>query len=532
MNKESAAKIISDGKAVLGMELGSTRIKAVLIDAFGTVLASGEYGWENKLINDIWTYDLEDVWTGVQASYADLCANVKAKYDTELSTFDSIGFSGMMHGYLAFDKDGNLLVPFRTWRNNITLPATQILTPLLGQQMPQRWSVSHLYQAILNEEPHVKDVAYITTLSGYLHWKFTGRKVLGIGDAAGMFPIDSEIMDFNAEMVKKFDELIADKNFGWKLKEILPEVLVAGEDAGTLTEEGAKLIDPTGTLRAGIPLCPPEGDAGTGMVATNSVAKRTGNVSAGTSIFGMVVMEKSLSKVYECIDMVTTPDGSPVAMVHCQNCATDIDSWVRLLSETLSLFGKEVSAGELYTTLFKKSLEGDPDCGGLLTYNYHSGEHITEFTKGRPLFVRKPDDKFNLANFMRANIYSTMGALKIGMDILIKEEGVKIDRLMGHGGLFKTEGVAQNFLAGAMNAPVEVMATAGEGGAWGIALLASFMKNRKDGETLPEFLDSKIFADAKSSKSVPDAADVEGFEKFMKNYRSGLAIERAAVDNI
>lgn len=527
-----ARNSILNAKTALGIELGSTRIKAILIDENHEVIASGGHDWENKLVNNIWTYDIDEVWTGLQDCYRDLVEDVKKKYDVTLTTFGSIGFSAMMHGYLAFNDKDELLVPFRTWRNTITEPAANALTELFQYNIPQRWSVAHLYQSILNGEEHVSDVRFITTLSGYVHWKLTGEKALGIDDASGMFPIDIATSDFNARMIGQFDELVAEKNFAWKLGDILPKVMVAGEVAGVLTEEGAKLLDPTGNLQAGIPMCPPEGDAGTGMVATNSVKQCTGNVSAGTSIFGMIVLEKELSKVYTELDMVTTPDGSLVAMAHCNNCTSDINAWVKIFKDFADACGMELSMGDLFGTLFNKSLEGDKDCGGVLSYNYYSGEHVTGFEAGRPMVVRHPNSKFNLANFMRANLYTCFGAVKVGMDILTKDEKVKCDVVLGHGGIFKTEGVAQSYLAAAINRPVKVMETAGEGGAWGIALLALFMANKGKGKALPEYLDEEVFGDVKGSTLDPDPADVEGYEVFYDRYTKGLPIERAAVDSL
>ena len=458
--------------------------------------------------------------------------DVKEKYDAELTTIGAMGFSAMMHGYLAFDKNDELLVPFRTWRNTITEPASEALTELFQYHIPQRWSIAHLYQAILNGEEHVKNVDFFTTLAGYVHWRLTGKKVLGVGDASGMFPIDMNTGDYNERMIGQFDELVADKGFDWKLKEILPGVLTAGENAGVLTEEGAKLLDPTGTLKAGIPVCPPEGDAGTGMAATNSVAQRTGNVSAGTSVFSMVVLEKDLSKVYPELDMVTTPDGSLVAMVHCNNCTSDLNAWVNIFKEFAESFGIEVDMNKLFGTLYNKALEGDADCGGLLAYNYFSGEHITGFEKGRPLFVRRPDSKFNLANFMRANLYASLEVLKVGMDILLKEEKVAVDEILGHGGLFKTKGVGQSILAAALDTPVSVMETAGEGGAWGIALLASYMNNKAEGEALDDYLDAKVFAGQKGTKMNPDPKDVEGYNAFIERFKKTLPIMKAATETM
>ncbi|MBV7275132.1 FGGY-family carbohydrate kinase [Clostridiaceae bacterium UIB06] len=522
---------IINGKTVLGIELGSTRIKAILIGEDNVPIASGSHDWENRYVNNIWTYSLEDIWEGVQDSYQKMASDVRAQYGVTLQTIGAIGFSAMMHGYMVFNKEEELLVPFRTWRNTITKKASEELTKLFNYHIPQRWSIAHLYQAILNEEEHVADISFQTTLEGYIHWKLTGEKVIGVGEASGMFPIDIDTKNYNANMIKQFDELIASKNFSWKLGDIMPKVLLAGEDAGVLTEEGAKLLDVTGQLKSGIPLCPPEGDAGTGMVATNSIAKRTGNVSAGTSVFAMIVLEKELSKAYEEIDLVTTPTGNLVAMVHCNNCTSDLNAWVGLFKEVAEAMGVEVDMNKLFATLYNKALEGDSDCGGLLAYNYFSGEHITHFEEGRPLFVRTPESKFNLANFMRVNLFTSLGALKTGLDILLKEEGVKVDEILGHGGLFKTKDVGQKIMAAAIDAPVSVMETAGEGGAWGMALLASYMLNKSENETLDDYLTRKVFAGKVGTKVDPDSKDVAGFDEFMKRYTNGLAIERAAVDN-
>ncbi|NLJ97445.1 MAG: FGGY-family carbohydrate kinase [Clostridiales bacterium] len=523
---------IISGRTSLGIELGSTRIKAVLMDEHFDPIAIGKHDWENRYIDNIWTYTLDDIWEGVQGSYRDLSNEVKSKYGVTITTIGAIGFSAMMHGYMVFNKAGELLVPFRTWRNTITGPAADKLTDLFQYNIPQRWSIAHLYQAILNKEEHVSEIDYMITLEGYVHWMLTGEKVLGIGDCAGMFPVDSNTKDFNERMIKQFDELIVPEGFSWKLADILPKVMVAGEYAGKLTEEGAKLLDPSGNLKPGIPFCPPEGDAGTGMVATNSVAKRTSNVSAGTSVFAMVVMEQDLKKVHTEIDIVTTPAGDPVAMVHSNNCTTDLNAWVSIFNEFAEAMGIEADMDKLYSVLYNKALEGDPDCGGLLAYGYYSGEHITHLDEGRPLFVRKPDAKFNLANFMRVNLYTSLGALKTGLDILFKEENVKVDKVLGHGGLFKTKGVGQRILAAAMDTPVSVMETAGEGGAWGIAILADYMLRKKEGETLDSYLDNKVFAGKTGTSMEPDKKDVEGFEEFMKLYTPGLAIERAAVETL
>lgn len=527
-SNEQIKAVIESGKAVLGLEFGSTRIKAVLIDEDHNPIASGDHEWENRLDNGIWTYTLDDIWTGLRDSYRKMTEDVNAKYGVKLTKIGAIGFSAMMHGYMAFDKEGNLLVPFRTWRNNTTGAAAEALTELFQYNIPERWSIAHLYQAILNGEDHVKDIDYITTLAGYIHWQLTGEKVLGVGDASGMFPIDMETGNYDAEMVQKFDELIADKKFPWTLTEILPVVKTAGEEAGTLTAEGAKLLDESGVLEAGVPLCPPEGDAGTGMAATNSVARRTGNVSAGTSIFAMIVLEHALQKVHKEIDMVTTPDGSLVGMVHANNCTSDLNAWVGIFREFAESFGIDVDMNKLFGTLYNKALEGDVDCGGLLSYGYLSGENITGVEEGRPMFVRTPKSNFNLANFMRANLSTALGALKVGMDILLKEENVAIDTIMGHGGLFKTKGVGQKLLAAAIDTPVSVMKTAGEGGPWGMALLASYMLHKAEGESLGDFLGNRVFHGDTGESMSPDAEDVKGFEAFIERYKAGIEIEKAA----
>ena len=523
---------IAAGKAVLGIEFGSTIIKAVLIDENNAPIASGSHEWENQLVDNIWTYSLDAIWAGLQDAYAQMAADVKKQYDVEVEKLAGLGFSAMMHGYMVFDENDEILVPFRTWRNSITGPASEELTKLFNFHIPQRWSIAHLYQAILNGEDHVSNIKFQTTLEGYIHWKLTGEKVLGIGEASGMFPVDMNTKDYNQTMVDQFDALIADRKLPWKLRDIFPKVLVAGENAGTLTAEGAKLLDPTGKLQAGVPVCPPEGDAGTGMVATNSVKVRTGNVSAGTSVFGMVVLEKDLSKAYDEIDIVTTPTGYPVAMAHCNNCTSDLNAWVGLFKEFAEAFGMDVDMNKLFGTLYNKALEGDAECGGLLAYNYFSGEHITGFEEGRPMFVRTPESKFNLANFMRVNLFAALSVLKTGLDILFKQEGVQADKIYGHGGLFKTKGVGQGILAAALNTPVSVMETAGEGGAWGIALLASYMVNKKDGETLDDFLADEVFHGETGVEMQPDPKDVEGFDEYLKRYKAGLPIERAAVDSL
>ena len=523
--------IIESGKTALGIEFGSTKIKAVLIDENNNLIATSGHKWENKYENGVWTYSLDDIWSGLQDCYSKLAATVKEKYDAEITKIGAMGFSAMMHGYMAFDKDDTLLVPFRTWRNTTTSEASDKLTEVFDFNIPQRWSIAHLYQAILNGEEHVKDIDFMCTLEAYVHRLLTGRRIQGIGDAAGMFPIDTTTKDYNQEMVDKFDKLVEPYGFPWKLRDIFPEVMVAGQDAGTLTEEGARLLDPTGKLKAGIPMCPPEGDAGTGMVATNSVKQRTGNVSAGTSVFAMIVLEKELSRPYKEIDMVTTPAGDACAMAHSNNCTSDLNAWVNVFKESAEAMGMEVDMNHLFGTLYNKALEGDPDCGGLLSYCYFSGEHMTGFEEGRPLFVRSPESKFTLANFMRTNLYTCLGAMRVGLNILIDQEHVKIDRLLGHGGLFKTKGVGQQILADAVNAPVSVMSTAGEGGAWGIALLAAYLVDKKDGETLDEFLDNCVFAGNEGSTLDPEPEGVKGFNEFMDRYLKGLPIERAAVES-
>ena len=505
-------------KNALGIEFGSTRIKAVAIDEKHNPVSSGDYTWKSTYENGIWTYDLAEVWTGLKAALSGI---------ENREYIAAMGISGMMHGYLAFDKDWNLLVPFRTWQNTVTGQAAEELTALFGFNIPQRWSIAHLYQAILNGEEHIPQIAHITTLAGYVHYMLTGVNAIGIGEASGMFPIDSEKNSYDEGMLAKFDALVASGNLPWKkLTDILPAVLVAGEEAGRLTESGAAMLD--NLLQPGIPFAPAEGDAGTGMTATNAVAPRTGNVSAGTSIFSMIVLEHPLKKVYEEIDLVTTPTGKPVAMVHCNNCTNDSNAWVGILKETANLFGAEPSNGEVYTKLYQKALEGDADCGGVLVCNYMAGEGVTHLDEGRPMVVRRPDSKFTLANFFRATLYSTMSTLKIGMDILAKEK-VAIDSLTGHGGLFKTPVVGQKFMAAACNAPVTCMETAGEGGPYGMALLAAYMANKGD-ETLEDYLNTHVFADSKSVTLMPDAADVAGFNTYIENYKRLLEVERKAVE--
>ncbi len=523
------AKQIQEGKTSIGIELGSTRIKSVLIGEDFSPIASGAYDWENRLEDGIWTYTLDDVWKGMQGSFKSLADNVWEKYAVKLENAASIGVSAMMHGYLAFDENDKLLVPFRTWRNTITEQAADILTDAFDFNIPQRWSIAHLYQAILNNEEHVSKLNFFTTLAGYVHWQLTGEKVLGIGDASGMFPIDPDSKEYNSSMMDKFIALTADCGFNWALSDILPNIISVGQCAGKLTESGAKLLDPTGTLQAGIALCPPEGDAGTGMTATNSIAQKTGNVSAGTSIFAMVVLEHDLKSVHKEIDIVTTPCGSPVAMVHCNNCTTDLDTWVQMLNDTLETLGFSISKPQLYDKLYEAALSGKPDCGGVLTYNYHSGEHVIGLTQGRPLLVRTPESEFNIANLMRSLIYSCMATLKIGMDILFKQENVVIEKMFAHGGLFKSPITGQRFLAAALEVPVAVMESAGEGGAWGIALLAAYQAREDKSQELTDFLNNKVFVNQKGSCLSPEKGDIEGYSAYMDNFKAGLAIEKAAV---
>jgi len=524
-DKELVSMIENGKKTVLGIEFGSTRIKAVLVDENNIPLASGSHDWENRHVGHIWTYTLEDIREGLQSAYAALKADVKEKYGVTLTKIGAIGISAMMHGYMAFDHDGNLLAPFRTWRNNTAEKAADELTALFGYHIPARWTIAHLYQSVLDGEAHVKDISYLTTLAGYVHNLLTGKKVVGIGEASGIFPIDISTKQYDSGMLAKFYRLTE-----IKAENILPEVLLAGENAGMLTETGSKLLDPEGDLQAGIPLCPPEGDAGTGMVATNAIKSRTGNVSAGTSVFAMIVLEGELKKIHPEIDLVTTPVGDLVGMVHCNNCTSDLNAWVSLFGEFASLLGVEKKGGELYDLLYNKALEGEKDCGGLLAYNYVSNEHVTQVEHGRPLFVRKADANLNLANFMRTHLYSAFGALKVGCDILLDAEGVKLDRITGHGGIFKTEGVAQRILAAALNSPVTVLNTAGEGGAWGMAILANYLLHNE--KPLEEYLETEVFAGQEGKTVNPDPADVEGFHEFIRKYKDGLPVVREAVKRI
>ena len=524
----TAKQTIASGKAVLGIELGSTRIKGVLIDEQFKPIAQGSHQWENRLEDGLWTYSIEDIWSGMQACYADLRANVLAEYGVEIESLASIGISAMMHGYMAFDKDQNILVPFRTWRNTNTGKAAAELSELFGYNIPLRWSISHLYECILEDCPHVHQIDFLTTLAGYIHWQLTGRRVLGVGDASGMIPVDPATCTYDAQMVSKFDALVAPKGYPWHLLDILPESLPAGADAGILTPEGAARLDVSGHLKAGIPLCPPEGDAGTGMVATNSVRQRTGNVSAGTSSFSMIVLEKPLSRPYEPIDLVTTPDGSLVAMVHCNNCTSDMNGWVGIFKTILQKAGAPEDAN-IFKILFDAADKGDPDCGGLLSFNYISGEPVMGFADGRPLFVRGATDSFTFENFARSIIYATVAVLKVGNDLLFKNENIRVDRITGHGGLFKIPGVGQRILAAALNSPISVMETAGEGGAWGIALLGAYCVANPGGLKLADWLDEVVFAGNTGTSEDPRPEDVAGFEKYILNYKAALPVEEAAV---
>lgn len=526
---QSYSEQILSGSAVLGVELGSTRIKAVLIGADHAPIAMGSYAWESSLENGVWTYRLEDAWEGVRRAYAELKEDVRTKYGVTLAKLGGMGVSGMMHGYLPFDREGRQLAGFRTWRNTITGEAARKLTELFRFNVPQRWSIAHLYQAMLNGEAHVPQIAHLTTLAGYIHWKLTGRSVMGVGEASGMFPIDSKTGSYDAVMADAFDALAREMGYSFTLRQILPAVLGAGEDAGELTAEGAKLLDPDGDLQPGCPMCPPEGDAGTGMAATNSVAVRTGNVSAGTSVFAMLVMEKQLKKPHEEIDIVATPDGMPVAMVHCNNCTSDINAWAKILHGFAQAAGAPCDMNAVYTALFNEALAGEADCGGFVNVNYFAGETITHTDEGRPLMLRTSDAAPLFANFARSLLFGAVATLKIGMDILTREEKVQIDSLLGHGGFFKTGNAGQKLMAAALNTPVAVMSTAGEGGPWGMALLADYRVRRAPGESLSDYLQNKVFADSESSMMRPEPEDVRGFERYLERFIGSLNAEKAAI---
>ncbi|MGY1653587.1 xylulokinase [Geodermatophilus sp. SYSU D01119] len=529
---EHAGAVITGGRTALGIELGSTRIKAVLIGPDHVPLGVGSSDWENQLVDRIWTYALDDVWTGVQQSFAALVEDVRRRHGVELSTVGVLGVSAMMHGYLAFDASGELLTPFRTWRNTNTGRSAERLSAEFGVNVPHRWSVAHLYQAILDGEEHVGRLDHLTTLAGYVHWRLTGEKVLGIGDASGMFPIDDGTRGYDAGMLARFDQLAAEAGVDLNLADLLPRIESAGHRCGELTEAGAELLDPTGRLRPGIPLCPPEGDAGTGMVATNSVAPRTGNVSAGTSVFAMVVLEHELARVHRELDLVTTPAGDPVAMVHCNNGASELEAWVGLFTEFARALGAPADPSAVFEVLFTGALAGASDGGGMLAYNYLSGEPITGLGEGRPLFLRSPDSRLELGTFVRTHLYSSLATLRIGMDVLQQAEGVRLDRMFAHGGLFKTEGVAQRFLAAALDTPVSVGDVAGEGGAWGMAVLAAFAASRSPDRSLADYLETTVFPGADVRTAEPDPVDVAGFDAFMQRYVAALPVERAAVDHV
>jgi len=515
-------------KCVLGIELGSTRIKAVLIDENHLPIASGSHGWENDLENGVWTYRLEDALAGVRACYASLLQDVRAKFGCAITRLAGIGISGMMHGYLVFDRDGNQLAPFRTWRNTITGPAAAELSKLFAFNIPQRWSIAHLYQAILNGEEHVKDIALLTTLAGYIHKTLTGVSAVGINEASGMFPFDSEARDYDADRMARFDAHIAHLGFPWKLRQLLPTVKDAGEQAGLLTAEGAALLDETGTLEAGIPLCPPEGDGGTGMIATGAFLPRTGSISAGTSAFSLQVLDAPMKNYYPEIDVFNSPTGRPVAMAHTNTCTTEIDAWVHLIADTARTMGWETDMNTLYTKLFHTALEGEPDCGGMVSYNYFAGEHLTGTEVGRPMLLRLPESRLTVANLMRAQLYGAIATLHYGMEILVREEHVHSDKLLGHGGYFKTAGVGQQILADALNQPITALETAGEGGPWGMALLAAFMARKADGESMEDYLMDKVFSKAKSSVIMPSEAGVAGFKTYMQRWKAALPAEIAA----
>lgn len=524
-------KYLEEGRAYLGIELGSTRIKAVIIDDEFNVLFSGSHTWENRLVDGVWTYTMDDIRNGLQAAYSDLAGNVRSGCGAPLRSFRSIGISGMMHGYLPFDENDELLSMFRTWRNTLAHDAAEEMTRILGHNIPDRWSSAHLYHSVLKDEPHVKDIRFMTTLSGYIHYLLTGEKVLGIGDASGIFPIDMETADYRQDLLDILDNAMADRGYAWKLRDIFPRVLLAGADAGRLTPKGAAFLDISGELQAGIPLCPPEGDAATGMIATNSIRRRTGNLSAGTSGFLMAVMERDIRSMHREIEQINTPDGSPVAMVHANNCASDISAWVSLFDEFAKMAGASLTTDEVYSILYKNALEGDPDAGGIYSYNYHAGEFIVGMDSGCPMVIRKPDAAFSLANFMRSQLMGTIAVLRIGVDLL-KAEGVVLDSLTAHGGLFKTVGVAQRVLAAALDIPVSVMETAGEGGAWGIAILAAYLVRSEKEMSLPDYLDRKVFPDVATSSMDPVPADVEGYDRYMEGYRKGIAAAKAAADEL
>lgn len=527
--RQEHKRSVIEGKTYLGIEFGSTRIKATLIDNSFKAIAQGGYGWENSLADGIWTYSMREIWDGMRACYRNMAEDVREKYGIKLETVGAIGISGMMSGYMPFDNAGNILATFRTWRNNMTERESAELSELFGMNIPQRYSIAHLYDVIRDGQEHLNRLSFMTTLSGYIHWKLTGERVIGIGEASGMFPVDTTNKCFDKACIEKFEKHIAHKNYPWKLSQILPRTLLAGENAGYLTEEGAKLLDPDGSLKSGIPFCPPEGDAGTGMVATNCVRPNTCNVSAGTSVFSMTVMENGIKGVYPEVDPVTTPSGECVALVHSNNCTSDINAWAKLFGEFLEAYGAAVDQTRLYQTVYGAALRGDADCGRMLAYNYISGEHITGFEEGRPLFVRRPDSKMSFANFMRMHLYTALGSLRTGMQILNENENVHVVKTVGHGGFFKTEEAGQKILAAALNTPVTVMETAGEGGSWGMAILAAYMCTKGEDELLADYLENRVFGGNVGNTVQPDAVEAAGYDVFMRDYAAGLEIERTAV---
>jgi len=522
---------IRAGAVTLGMEFGSTRIKAALIAPDTTPLAVGSHVWENQFKDGVWTYDMADVHRGLASCLAALVEDVRIRYGLELEAVGALGVSGMMHGYIALDADGELLVPFRTWRNNVTGEACAELTPRLDFAVPQRWSIAHLYQSILERQPHVKRIAHLTTLAGYVHWKLSGEHVIGVGDASGMFPIDPRTADWDAERMAAFDSLVDPWQVGWQLRDILPKVLPAGHLGGRLTVEGSRLLDPLGRIHEGTPLCPPEGDAGTGMVATNALRPRAANVSAGTSMFAMIVLDRSLSRIYGEIDIIVTPDARPVAMAHANNGTSDLDAWMALFGQVAEALGAETRFDELYARILPLALRGDPDAGRLLSVNYVSGEHMTGFTEGRPLFVRNQDGRFTLENFMRALCYASLCTLREGLDILREQEGVIVEEVRGHGGFFRGGDTGQRMMAAALNVPISLPATASEGGAWGIAVLAAYLLRTDAGQSLPDYLDARV-SGSMGAPVKPDPHDVQGFAAYFARHRAALAIEREAIASL
>lgn len=520
---------IEIGDTALGMEFGSTRIKAILLNREHQILAAGTYEWENRLVNGIWSYSLEEIKKGMQGCYLDLKSNIQEKYNLTLHRIGAMGISAMQHGYMVFDRDNHLLVPFRTWRNTITGVASKELTELFEFPIPQRWSIAHLYQAMLNHEEHVKDIYSLTTLAVYVHWQLTGNRVAGLNEASGMFPVDSDTLQYDSTMEEIFDKLAHDAGYQWDIEQLLPDIIPVGELAGELTEAGARLLDPAGDLQPGVPFCPPEGDGATGMISTNSIRPGTGNLSAGTSAFAMLVLKEKLSRVHSEIDQVVTPEGYQVGMVHCNNCTSDLNAWIQIFRECLQLYNIQIDTDDLYRVLYQSALEGDTDCGGLMAYNHFSGEHILGITEGRPMLIRTPDSRFNISNFMRVNLYSAVAAVKIGMDILLKEEHVQVDEIIGHGGFFKTKEVTQKIVADMLQVPITVLETAGEGGAWGMAILASYMVYKKEQEKLSDYLENSVFTGQKGTTVYPEKQLEAQIEEFMDYYKRGLKVEKAVL---